>query len=46
MPSKPTIAIDQMINKIEVRVCGGELTKDDRNDDDLDVLCAGFVGVS
>ena len=35
-----------MISKIDVRMCGGELTKDDRDDEDLDVLCAGFVGVS
>jgi hypothetical protein len=27
-------------------MCAGELTKDDRDDDGLDVLCAGFVGVS
>ena len=35
-----------MISKIDVRMCGGELTKDDRDDDGLDVLCADFVGVS
>jgi hypothetical protein len=35
-----------MISNIDVRTCGGELTKDDRDDDGLDVLCAGFVGVS
>ena len=35
-----------MIRKIDVRMCGGKLTKDDGNDDGLDVLCAGFVGVS
>jgi len=35
-----------MISKIDVRMCGGEFTKDDRDDDGLDVLCAGFVSVS
>ena len=35
-----------MISKIDVRMCNEELTKDDRDDDGLDVLCAGFVGVS
>ena len=35
-----------MISNINVRMCGGELTKDDGDDDSLDVLCAGFVGVS
>jgi hypothetical protein len=35
-----------MISKIDVRMCGGGLTKDNRDDDCLDVLCAGFVGVS
>ncbi len=35
-----------MISKIDVRMCGGELTKDDRDNDGLDVLCARFVGVS
>ena len=35
-----------MISKIDVRMCSGKLTKDDRDDDGLDVLCAGFVGVS
>jgi hypothetical protein len=34
-----------MISKIDVRMCGGELTKDERDDEGLDVLCAGFVGV-
>lgn len=34
-----------MISKINVRLCTGELTKDEWNDDGLDVLCAGFVGV-
>ena len=27
-------------------MCGEELTKDDGDDDDLDILCAGFIGVS
>lgn len=35
-----------MISKINVRVAGGELTKDDRDDNGLDILCAGFVGIS
>jgi hypothetical protein len=35
-----------MISKIDVRMYGGELTKNDRDDDGLDVLCAGLVGVS
>ena len=35
-----------MISKIDLRMCGGELTKDDRDYEGLDVLCAGFVGVS
>jgi len=35
-----------MISKIDVRMCAGELTKDDRDDDGLDVLRTGFVGVS
>ena len=35
-----------MISKIDVRTGSGKLTKDDRDDDGLDVLCAGFVGVS
>ena len=35
-----------MISKIDMRMCNGKLTKDDRDDDGLDVLCAGFVGVS
>jgi hypothetical protein len=35
-----------MISKIDVRMCGGGLTKDNMDDDGLDVLCAGFVGVS
>ena len=35
-----------MISKVDVRRCGGELTKDDGDDDGLDVLCAGFIGVS
>ena len=35
-----------MISKIDVRMCGGELTEDDGDDDGLDVLCARFVGVS
>jgi hypothetical protein len=34
-----------MSNKIGVRTCG-ELTEDHRNDDGLDVLCAGLVGIS
>jgi hypothetical protein len=34
-----------MISKISVIMCGGELTKDDGDNDGLDVLCAGFVGV-
>jgi hypothetical protein len=35
-----------MVSKIDVRMCGGELTKDYRDDDGLDVLCAGLVSVS
>jgi hypothetical protein len=35
-----------MISKIDVRMCGGELTKDDGDDEGLDVLCARFVCVS
>ncbi len=35
-----------MISKIDVKIHGGELTEDDRDDDGLDVLCAGFVCVS
>jgi hypothetical protein len=35
-----------MISNIDVRVCSRKLTKDDRNDEGLDILCAGFVGVS
>ncbi len=35
-----------MISKMDVRMCGGKLTKDDGDDDGLDVLCAGFVGIS
>jgi hypothetical protein len=35
-----------MISKIDVRIFSRELTKDERDDDGLDVLCAGFVGVS
>ena len=35
-----------MISKIDLKMCGGILTKDDGNEDGLDVLCAGFVGVS
>jgi hypothetical protein len=35
-----------MISKIKIRTFGGKLTEDDRNDKGLDVLCAGFVGVS
>lgn len=35
-----------MVSKIDVRICGGKRTKDDGDDDGLDVLCAGFVGVS
>jgi hypothetical protein len=35
-----------MISKTDVRICDEELTKDDWDDDGLDVLCAGFVGVS
>ncbi len=35
-----------MISKINVRMCGGELTKDDRDDEGLNVLCTRFVGVS
>jgi phosphoribosyl-dephospho-CoA transferase len=35
-----------MISKISLRMCSGELTKDDRDNNDLDVLCTGFVGVS
>lgn len=35
-----------MISKIDVRMCGGQLTKDEGDDDGLDVLCARFVGVS
>jgi len=35
-----------MISKIDVRMCGGELTKDYRDDDGLNVLCAGFVRIS
>lgn len=34
-----------MISKIDVRMCGRKLTKDDGDDDGLDVLRAGFVGV-
>jgi hypothetical protein len=35
-----------MISMIDLGTCGGELTKDDGYDEGLDVLCAGFVGVS
>jgi hypothetical protein len=35
-----------MISKIDVRNVRRELTKDERDDEGLDVLCAGFVGVS
>ncbi len=35
-----------MISKIDVRMSGRKLTKDEGDDDGLDVLCAGFVGVS
>ena len=35
-----------MISQMDVRMCGGKLTKDDGDDEGLDVLCAGFVGVS
>lgn len=35
-----------MISKIDVRMCGGKLTEDEGDDDGLNVLCAGFVGVS
>ena len=35
-----------MISKIDVRMCRGKLTKDEGDDDGLDVLCAGFIGVS
>ncbi len=34
-----------MISKIDMNVHRG-LTEDDRDDEGLDVLCAGFVGVS
>ena len=35
-----------MISKIDMRMCGGRLTEDEGDDEGLDVLCAGFVGVS
>ncbi len=35
-----------MISKMAVKMCGGKLTKDEGNNDGLDILCAGFVGVS
>ena len=35
-----------MISKIDVRMCGGKLTTDEGDYDGLDILCAGFVGVS
>lgn len=35
-----------MISKLDVRMGGGELTKDDGDDEGLDILCAGSVGVS
>ncbi len=35
-----------MFSRTDVGMCGGKLTKDDGDDDGLDVLCAGFVGVS
>lgn len=35
-----------MISTINVRIYSGKLTKDDRDDENLDVLCAGLVGVS
>ena len=35
-----------MISQMDVRMCGVKLTKDDGDDEGLDVLCAGFVGVS
>ena len=35
-----------MISKIDVRKCNWRFTKDDGDDDGLDILRAGFVGVS
>lgn len=35
-----------MFSKIEVNRCNGKLTEDEWDDDGLDVLCAGFIGVS
>jgi hypothetical protein len=45
MPSRPTMAVIQMISNIAVGMCGGELTEDDGNNEGLDILSAGFVGV-
>lgn len=47
MPSKPTMAADPMISKADVRRCAAAgLTENYRNDNGLDILGAGFVGVS
>ncbi len=35
-----------MISKNSVSKCSGELTKNDGDNDGLNVLCAGFIGVS
>jgi hypothetical protein len=35
-----------MISKIRMRIDSGKLTEDDRDDESLDVLCTGLVGVS
>ena len=46
MPSRPTIAMNRLISKNGVGKWSSELTKDNGDNDGLDILCARFVGVS